>query len=149
MIDICVESVTDNMNIVGDLLELHWEEVAQNKSLMVLKPDYEKYRQIEAMGKMFGVFAYYEGSIVGYSVNIIDTHLHYSDLISCSNDVLFLDPVFRDTPLGLRLKKATEVEAKARGARLMLWHAKENSPFAAILAKQKYNVQDIIYSKQL
>lgn len=147
--DIRVESVTDNIRVVGDLLELHWEESAKNKAIMILKPDYEKYKQIDAIGKLLGVFGYFEGSIVGYSVNVIDTHLHYSDLIVCSNDVLFLDPVFRDTTLGLRLKKETELAAKDRGAQLMLWHAKENSPFASILAKQKYNVQDIIYSKQL
>lgn len=148
-LNLVVESVTDNLDAIGGLLQLHWEEVAKNKHLMVLKPDYEKYKTLDKMGKLLGIFAYYDESIVGYSVNIIDTHLHYKELVVCNNDVLFLDQSFRDTPLGLRLKKKTEEEAKARGAHMITWHAKEGSSLDLILQRQKYSVQDIIYSKEL
>jgi len=148
-LDIVVGSVTDYIDMVGDLLEKHWEESAKNKSIMVLKPDLEKYKTMDKMGKLLGVFAYYDGAVVGYSVNVLDYHLHYSDLKVCSNDVLFLDKEFRDTPLGLRLMKATKEEAKSRGARLMLWHAKQDSPLDKILQRKKLNVQDIIYSEEL
>ena len=126
-------NVTDNLRAIGALLPLHWEESARNKQLMVLKPDYDKYKNMDKMGKLLGVFAYYEDVIVGYSVNIIDYHLHYSDLKVCSNDVLFLDPLFRDTSLGLRLMKTTKELAKSKGAKMMLWHAKEDTALDKIM----------------
>lgn len=148
-LDIRVESVTDNLDAIGDLLELHWEESAKNKGLMVLNPDKERYKAIDKTGKLLGIYAYVGSELAGYSVNFVDNHLHYKDLIVCSNDVLFLDPAYRATPLGLRLMRKTEQFAKQRGARLMLWHAKENSPLDLILQRMKFNVQDIIYSREL
>ena len=143
------ENVPSNFDKMDYLLDYHWDEVAKNKELMVLAPDYAKYRTLSDMGKLIGIYAYDEDVMVGYSVNIIDTHLHYKNLLACSNDVLFLSKEYRNSTVGLRLKKETEKVAKAQGAQIMLWHAKEGSSLSLILQTQKYDVQDIVYSKTL
>lgn len=135
--------------ILPDLLNEHWEEVALNKQLMVLKPDVEKYKILDKMGMLMALCAYVGDTIVGYSVSIITPHLHYSDLLICQNDVIFVSKEYRNTPLGIRLIKKTEECAREKGVHMMLWHAKENSQFSTILYKKGYGVQDIIYSKKL
>lgn len=130
-----------------DLLKMHYDEVAKNKSIMVLDPDRAKYQAIESAGKSLCLAAFVDEKIVGYSVNIVDTHIHYVGLVCCVNDVLFVDPVYRNSRCGLMLIKQTESVAKDRGAKLMLWHAKSGTALDLLMPKIGYGVQDIIYSK--
>jgi len=141
--------------IMGDikffecLFEDHWQEVAKNKKVMILKPDYDKYRFLEESGIMRTLVAYEEDAVIGYSVNFIQPHLHYSDLISCYNDIVFLSKEKRNSPVGLKLLRATEKAAKEWGADMMLWHVKEGTSIDSILPRLGYGVQDIVYSKTL
>ncbi len=150
----------ENLNIVRQalmpvvdqlpgLLENHWDEVAKNKHLMKLAPQVEKYRKLEAEGCLVCLFARSGEVIVGYSINIVTPHLHYSDLVIAQNDVIYVHPAFRTSTLGLRLIKATEDACRDAGVKLMLMHGKEGTPFAKILPRKGYGVQDIIFSKEL
>lgn len=133
----------------GDLFYEHWQESARNKQLMVLKPDVEGYTMLENSGKLVTLYAYIGDVLVGYSCNIITNHLHYADLTVAYNDVIFIHPDYRDTPVGLRLIKETEKSCKEKGASLILWHAKENTALSKILPRMKCKVQEIIFSKEL
>lgn len=144
------ESTVDEMLAhAGQLFEEHWDEIALNKQVMVLKPDEERYRRMEQQGAALILAAFAGEQMVGYSVNFVMKHLHYADLCVCSNDLLFVAKEKRTGRLGLQLIKATEKFAKERGARLMLWHAKEQTALATIIPKMGYGVQDIIFSKEI
>jgi hypothetical protein len=143
------DRVADVIDLSTALQQEHWEEIARNKHLMVLAPDVDKYRLIEQAGKLFAVLAYDGDEMVGYSVNILDNNLHYRDLVQAQNDVLFVKQSHRAGRLFMRLREATLRMAAARGARLMLWHAKEQTPLADILPRLGCKVQDIIYSEEL
>lgn len=132
------------------LFEQHWDEIARNKQVMVLNPDRARYEQMEAAGMLLALAVVTpDGEVVGYSVNLVGPHLHYADLTVCNNDVLFLREDLRNSPIGLKLVRETTRAAAARGARLMLWHAKENTSLAKILPRMGYGVQDIIFSKEI
>ncbi|MEC5161710.1 MULTISPECIES: GNAT family N-acetyltransferase [unclassified Janthinobacterium] len=142
-------TIADKIEQAATLLGEHWHESARNKHLMVLKPDLAQYQALEAAGVLVGLVAYDGDAMVGYSVNIITPHLHYADLMCAHNDVLFVASKYRDTPLGLKLIRETERACKARGARLMLWHAKEDTNLSKILPRIGCRVQEIIYTKEL
>jgi hypothetical protein len=131
------------------LLDEHWIELAKNKDLMVLSPALERYEAMENADFMFTLCAYLDGELIGYSTNFIVTHMHYSGLLVCSNDLLFISKPYRNSSLGGNLIRVTEEEAVKRGAKLMLWHAKENTPLSACLPKMGCKVQEVIYSKEL
>lgn len=141
--------IADKIAHCSSLIDEHWHESARNKHLMVLKPDVARYASLEALGCLLSLVAYVDDEVVGYSVNVIGPHLHYSDLICAHNDVLFVAKSHRESPLGLRLVRDTERACKARGAHLMLWHAKENTTLAKILPRMGCKTQEIIYSKEL
>lgn len=142
----CMSTIFDNLD---DMLYEHWDEVAKNKHLMVLKPDKDVYFKLEAAGSLSVLIAYVGDEIAGYSINIKTPHLHYADLMCMTNDVIFITKKYRPTPLGLRLIKRTEEEAKKAGAQLMFWHAKQDSSLDKILPRIKYKVQEIVYTKEL
>ena len=131
------------------LFEEHYTEIARNKELMVLKPNWPMYYATEKMGALFIHVATQNDVFIGYSINFVSNHFHYADLRYCQNDVLFIKKEFRGGRVGLKLMKATEKHARSLGCKLMLWHCKENTPLNKILPRLNYGVQDIIYSKEL
>lgn len=149
MINIYEESPMGNREKMQSLLPLHYDELTKNKDIMILEPDYDKYQLLEDAGVLFGLYAYEDDKLVGYSLNIVSPHLHYKSVVMCSNDLLFLTPEKRQGRVGLMLIKETERVAKERGCNFMLWHAKESTALAAILPKMGCKVQEVMYSKGL
>ena len=140
----------DEFKVLGDpLFEEHYEEIARNKQVMKLKPNYQLYEALNSTGWLFIYVAMRDDVCIGYSMNIMMHHLHYADLRIAQNDILFVKKEFRGGRLGLRLLKATEDHARSEGCKLMLWHAKENTALAKLLPKLKYGVQEIMYSKEI
>jgi GNAT superfamily N-acetyltransferase len=136
------------------LLEEHYAELATVPDIMLLKPDVERYQTLEAAGNLFaiGMFDIHGDNgetLVGYSVNIVCTNLHYGDLLMCQNDLLFVRKSHRRGMTGMRLITATERAAKERGVKMMLWHAKPGTTLDRMLPRLGYGIQDVIYSQVL
>lgn len=149
MIEIRESTVDEFAQYAATLFDEHWQEVALNKQVMVLKPDWQRYYAMEQQGALLALGAFDGDEMIGYSVSFVLRHLHYADLCICSNDILFVTEARRAGRLGLQLIRETEKAAKARGTRLMLWHAKQNTALATIMPKLGYGVQDIIFSKEI
>jgi len=141
--------LTDHINEMWILFSLHREELATNKALMILKPDWDTYRNLEKLDKLLTLALYDRALIVGYTVTLIYKNMHYSDLIDAFNDVLYLHPKYRKGSFGLRLIRKTEEEARKRGAKRMLWHGKVDTVFSSLMPKLGYSVQDIIFGRDL
>ena len=140
----------DEFKVLAEpLFEEHYEEIARNKQIMKLKPNYHLYEALNSTGWLFIYVAMQDDVCIGYSMNIMMHHLHYADLRIAQNDILFVKKEFRGGRLGLRLLKVTEDHARSEGCKLMLWHAKENTALAKLLPKLKYGVQEIMYSKEI
>lgn len=143
------DTITDKIAETAELQRQHWEEVAKNKEVMVLSADTAQYAALEQQGRIFGVLAYDGDQIVGYSVNFLLINLHYSALLISQNDLLFVAKSHRAGRTGVRLMQETERIAARRGARMVIFHAKEDTPFNQILPRLGYGVQDVLHSKQL
>ncbi len=148
-IDIRLCTVADVEGKTDSLFQEHYEEIARNKGIMVLKPNWPQYYAVEEAGALFVHVATQADEIIGYSVNFVQHHFHYADLKYCQNDVLFVKNELRGGRVGLRLMKATEKHAKSLGCKLMLWHCKPNTPLNEILPRLNYGTQDIVYSKEI
>lgn len=130
------------------LLQDHREELTTDKALMELAPDVERYQQAEEIGALFSLVARVGPQIVGYSINFVGPHLHYSKLRYAHNDVLFVSKTHRST-VGVRLLTATRRAAKAHGAQIMTWHAKPGTPLEKILRRQQCRLQDLLFTERL
>lgn len=149
-IRIVQEKLCDKFGLTSGIVFQHWEEIARNKHIMVLNPDIERYQAIEDAGALLALFAYDGDEIIGYSVTVVSAHLHYINLGMAQNDVLYLLPRYRGASgVGIRLIRETERVARTLGADLMVWHAKDKSSLADILPRMGYQVQDILFSKEL
>lgn len=140
---------SDKIDAMLPLLQMHRDELASMKHLMELVPYKAAYRALEDSGALLALIAYRDGEIVGYSINFIGPHLHYSGLRYAHNDALFVRPDLRGSRLGIRLMRETERRAAQKGARLMMWHAKPDSALERILPRMGYVVEETAFCKEL
>jgi GNAT superfamily N-acetyltransferase len=137
------------------LLEEHYAELATVPDIMLLKPDVERYQTLEAAGNLFAIGTHVDAdgngaeTLVGYSVNIVCTNLHYGDLLMCQNDLLFVRKSHRRGMTGMRLITATERAAKDRGVKMMLWHAKPGTTLDRMLPRLGYEPFETIHYQVL
>ena len=76
---------------IESLLVEHWEEVALHKDVMQLNPDWVRYYELEERGELLILAAIDQrDGVVGYSVNFLTRHPHYSMLVVAQNDLLFV-----------------------------------------------------------
>ena len=130
------------------MLAAHQAEVGKFRDLSPIDPDLGRYQAAEEAGKLLAILARQDGITVGYSVNFLLLNLHYGTPY-CSNDLLYVRPGMRKGRVGLRLISETVMRARARGARLMLWHAKEDTALNALLPRLGYEVLDVIHAKRI
>jgi GNAT superfamily N-acetyltransferase len=133
------------------LLYAHWKEVALNQSSFPLAPDWERYELLEKQGSLIALAAWNGKTMIAYSVTVLHRPLHYTQNLSADNDVLYVNPAYRNSSLGKRLMKDTEAAAKKAGADLITWHAKKDTPLERVLERRGsgYVVHDIIFSKEI
>lgn len=141
-------SVDEMRTRAAALFAEHWAEIATHKHLMQVKPDWARYEELELRGMLLALAAFEGESMLGYSVSLMVRHPHY-DMAMAINDLLFLAKARRQGSLGLRLIRETEQTARALGAKLLLWPAKERTNLAELCPRLGYRVQDIVFSKEL
>jgi hypothetical protein len=81
--------------IRDDLMPLwqrHYDEVAEDKEVVPLDPDWEKYAVLALRGSLAVVTARRDGAIVGYVFAVVDTHLHYRSTRFAMLDLYYLRP---------------------------------------------------------
>jgi GNAT superfamily N-acetyltransferase len=148
--NIVVGSLIDYLPQMQALLAGHWAEVGSHPTVRKLKLPEDKYALLESQGMLLSLFAHADdGSLVGYSVNILSQNMHSADTKVAQNDSLYLHPDHRKGMAGVRLMHETEAQAQLRGAQIMVWHAKEQSGLDRLLIKLGYGVLDVLYSKEL
>jgi predicted GNAT superfamily acetyltransferase len=142
------ELLEGDLSCLSHLFKEHWEESTENKLPLVLAPDFSKYRALKEAGCLVTLFAYADDEVVGYSWNFLYPHLHHSKSICGYNDILFVRPAYRQSPLGMRLIKETERVIKEKGGTFMFWYAKEGTKLAKIL-RRSCGEHDITFTKEL
>ena len=133
---------------IGELAVCHWQEIETEFSDRVPEPHREVYDAMAAAGCLIAFSATVDGNVVGYASAFVCRHPHY-DMVLAHHDTLYLHPAHRNGSTGLRLIKAIEQEAFARGAERMMWTAKPGSAFERILQGKGYRAEEIVYCKEL
>ena len=149
MIRIVEETVKDKWVAVASLLAQHVDELTTHKHLMKLSPAIEAYEAMEDAGALMSLFAYDDDELIGYSINFLSPHMHYSDVITCQNDVLYLNKEHRKGKVGLMMIRKTEQLAKERGVHLILMHAKPDTKLESLLPMLGYGVQETTFLKEI
>lgn len=131
------------------LLLDHYEELTLNKNKVKLNPNWNRYFELEAQGKLHLFTLRDQTKLVGYSVFFLDKHIHYDDLMVATNDIIYLKKDERLGIAGIKLLKFSEQQMKLLGADKITWHIKMSQDFRPILHRMGYVDEDVIVGKVL
>ena len=112
----------------------------------VLQPDWRVYEQLSDMGKLVVITLRKDGEIIGYTINVLQRHMHYPFLYAV-NDILYIKPGLRGH--GIRLIKFTEKTLKEKGASFFTFSIKPHVDFRQVAEKLGYNLLEYQYFRRL
>lgn len=137
---------------VKPLLLAHWAEIAHYQDIL-LDPDWDAYRAVEAAGMLRIYTARTEGNpdaaLAGYCVFVVRKNLHYKQSLQASQDILFLHQGFRGHLFGYRFVKWCDHQLRAEGVQAVYQHVKAAHNFGPMLERIGYRLVDLIYSRRL
>ena len=132
-----------------ELIRLHWEEIALNKELIKLNPDWDAYHTLENSDKLKIFTARIKEELVGYFVVITGSNLHYKDHVFAVNDILYLSKEHRKGRTGLKLIKFAEKCLKKDGVSVLSINTKVHKPFDSLMEYMGFNLIERVYSKYI
>lgn len=145
-----VERYADTIEEAKPLLTRHWDEIARNKDIVPLDPDYPRYDLLEKHGKLRAFTIRDSGQLAGYAVYIVDTHLHYRTIKWAISDIFWTDPAVRATPAIIWLLRFVERELAKERPIVMHTTYKDAHPGPGIvLAKLGHTLIEHGYAKVL
>lgn len=143
------ENLFDIIPEMMALLEEHYEELIVNKKVIKLNPRWDEYKRRIDLNQ-FAIFTIRaEGKLIGYSAFFIEPHIHYSDFIVATNDVIFLKKNLRGVVDGVKLIKFSQERCKELGAMKITWHVKLIHDFRELLHRMGYEDDETLVSKLL
>ncbi len=167
LFDILPTSIDELREKAGKLYGDHYDEIALNKDVMTLSPDWPQYYELELRDRLVLLAAWLGHEMIGYSVSQVCQHLHYRELKFMANDVLFLAKEHRASGVGMQLIDATIDMARKIECEMITFHAKPGTALAFMLSGSPlavlhqnvaqptqtgplgFQVQDIVFSKVL
>jgi GNAT superfamily N-acetyltransferase len=144
-----IEKFSDMMNEGKPLFRKHWEEIARNKEIVPLDPDWEKYLRMEDAGFLHVATVRDGGKLIGYCIDIVSSHLHYRHDLFSINDVIYVEPDYRGKGVGVRLIKFSLAGLMQIGVSVAHMHMKLDHDFGALMERLGYHEIERIYEKVL
>lgn len=144
-----LESIANVRREIEPLLEQHYKEIALNKDIIKLNPDWRAYAQLDAINGLRIYTARKDGKLMGYFVVIVSRSLHYKDHLFANNDVIFLTKTARKGLTGMKLVKYAIESLKAEGVTKLHVNTKMHQPFDPIMERLGFEEIETVFSKVL
>lgn len=145
------EELTDALwDELQPLLQKHYHEIAHYSDIP-LEPDRESYARLVGLG-MFRVYtARVGGALVGYLAVIVSRSMHYKSALYANQDVLYVDPRYRGSRVGVRLIQYAHRALAADGVTVFFQHVKhrEDLNIGPLLKRLGYEPIDDIWGIRL
>jgi len=144
--EFALENLANVRREIEPLLEKHYDEIALNKDIIKLNPDWEGYARLDAINALRVYTARKDGKLVGYFVVIVSKSLHYRDHLFANNDIIFLAKSARRGLTGMKLIKYAVEALRAEGITKLHINTKAHQPFDPILERMGFEEIERVYS---
>jgi GNAT superfamily N-acetyltransferase len=141
-----IENLAKVRREIEPLLKQHYDEIALNKDIIKMNPDWEGYARLDAVNALRIYTARRNDKLLGYFVVIVSKSLHYRDHLFANNDVIFLAKSARKGLTGVKLIKYAIESLAAEGITKLHINTKAHQPFDAILERLNFEEIERVYS---
>ena len=149
IINFQVENWFDCKEEIKQLLNLHWEEVANNEDCIFVKMDEEGYDELAKKNILHVITLRNNNKVIGYYGCFVKHHLHYKDSLTASTDVYYILPEFRKGYTGIKLFTFLENYLKSIGVQRVISSTKIKHDKSVIFKRLKWQETEKVYTKIL
>ena len=144
--EFAIENLAKVRREIEPLLKQHYDEIALNKDIIKMNPDWQAYARLDAANALRIYTARRNDKLLGYFVVIVSKSLHYRDHLFANNDVIFLAKPARKGLTGVKLIKYAIDSLAAEGITKLHINTKAHQPFDAILERLNFEEIERVYS---
>lgn len=147
--NICEIKLTELIDFHSDLLNASYCESGVCSGDMNINRDI--YHYLDEHSPSFGLLATNDdGEAVAVAAVIVTAHSHQKDLLTATNDIIYVKPDWRGRTLTARLMALCESKAKEAGAQQFRWDFPADSLIAkAFDRRRSFDHKFSIYVKEL
>lgn len=149
MITSQIESFTEQLPELKQLLPLHYQELALNQDTIPLDPQYDIYESRESLGELLYVTLRENGGLIGYYIGFVSPGLHYRTCLTCITDIFYIHKDHRGKKSGLLLFQTVENELKRRGVNRWFTGSKCHLDASGFFELLGFERVEIYYSKMI
>lgn len=143
-----VESFRKCVPEIKTLINSHYEELALNKDKVPLKPRWDVYDIVENCGKLvFITVRNDEGTLVGYSIGLMDFELHYAETKGYQMDILYIRQDCRVTLAGCGLLDFLEEYLKENKVDRVVLRSKVHFDITPLFVRKGYKMIETCWTK--
>jgi GNAT superfamily N-acetyltransferase len=143
------ESLGDVRDEIMPLFERHWREIALNQDKIPLAVNWKVYENLEDAEVLY-IFTIRDGDVLaGYLWILAMPHLHYSQSLFATADIIYIDKPYRKGFTAAKLIKFAEDQMKEAGVSVMSMNTKIHKPFDKLLLRLGFKPIERIYAKYL
>lgn len=146
------ESLSDALwTEIQPLLLEHYHEIAHYRDIP-LSPSREMYQRCFDNGGLRIFTARADGKLIGYLAVFVSVNMHYQTILSAAQDVLYVDPAYRGSRVGVRMIRHAHERLADEGVTILFQHvkAKEGLNVGPLLTRYLgYELVDQIFAVRL
>lgn len=136
------------------LFQRHYDEIALDRDIIPLDPDWNYYAAVEQNGLLHILTARAASNrkLAGYVFNIVGTHNHYKSTLFCNTEMFYLHPHFRKgwQPVKMFLENLRGLETFGVEIAVISFKLNfENARVGKLLGRLGYESTDIVMRKRL
>jgi GNAT superfamily N-acetyltransferase len=143
-----VERYDECIEEMKEIFPDHWRELASDPDIE-LAPRYDLAEKIDAAGSLLLVTLRAGEKLAGYFLATIAPGLHYEKCLTCTTDIFYVLPEYRDGTAGRKLFREAERELVSRGVKRWYAASKLKNDCGPMLRRFGFEPIDMNYRKRL
>jgi GNAT superfamily N-acetyltransferase len=144
-----VENLTETLEELKPFFPAHWRELGLFQDKMPLDPQYDIYLRRDAAGEALLATLRVDGQVKGYFVGFIAPGLHYGQTLTCTMDIVYIDPDHRSAGNGVMLFDTVKAALRQRGVKLWWVGSKNHKPIEAFFRAFGFKQEEAYFAMWL
>jgi len=147
-----IERLPNMVREISRLHDKHWEETERLYLDDPIKPSYDKYAELEALGQFVHFTARKNGQMVGYLQYYLFPDMHMGKTLTAREDAFFVAPEERGKGLAQKMLDYAEDSLRKLGCKYaaMTTKAPAGGPdISAFLERNRYRAVSTLFLKKL
>lgn len=145
-------ALEDYYDVIAEITPLayaHHEEVDLYQGKVLMDPDFDTYGMLQDSGVLKIFTLRNDNELIGYNIFYVQNHPHYKGTLWAGNDLVYIDPAFRNTGTTPSFFNYCEESLRDMGAGVISYTMKVDKAFHSLMLLLEMDHAEQVYTKYI